>query len=41
MMVIMNNYIGYNDTIAFHPGYYIEEIAEESGLTQALDLQNE
>ncbi len=30
----MNNYIEYNDTIAFHPGYYIKEIVEESGLTQ-------
>ena len=24
----------YNDKIAFHPGYYIKEIIEESGLTQ-------
>lgn len=31
----MSNYIEYNDTIAFHPGYYIKEIVEESGLTQA------
>ena len=31
----MSNYIEYNDKIAFHPGYYIEEIVEESGLTQA------
>ena len=30
----MSNYIDYNDTIAFHPGYYIKEIVEESGLTQ-------
>ena len=30
----MSNYIEYNDKIAFHPGYYIEEIVEESGLTQ-------
>ncbi len=30
----MNNYIEYNDTIAFHPGYYIKEIIDESGLTQ-------
>lgn len=30
----MNNYIEYNDTIAFHPGYYINEIVDESGLTQ-------
>ena len=30
----MSNYIEYNDTIAFHPGYYIKEIVEESGLTQ-------
>lgn len=31
----MSNYIEYNDKIAFHPGYYIKEIIDESGLTQA------
>lgn len=30
----MSNYIEYNDTIAFHPGYYIKEIVDESGLSQ-------
>lgn len=30
----MSNYIEYNDKIAFHPGYYISEVIEESGLTQ-------
>lgn len=30
----MNNYVEYNDIIAFHPGYYIKEIVDESGLTQ-------
>ena len=30
----MNNYLEYNDKIAFHPGYYIKEIIDESGLTQ-------
>jgi addiction module HigA family antidote len=30
----MNNYREHNDMIAFHPGYYIKEIVEESGLTQ-------
>lgn len=30
----MSNYVEYDDTIAFHPGYYIKEIVEESGLTQ-------
>lgn len=30
----MSNYIEYNDAIAFHPGYYIKEIVEKSGLTQ-------
>lgn len=30
----MSNYIEYDDRIAFHPGYYIKEIVEESGLTQ-------
>ena len=31
----MSNYIEYKGSLAFHPGYYIEEIVEESGLTQA------
>ena len=31
----MSNYIEYNDTIAFHPGYNIKEIVDDSGLTQA------
>lgn len=30
----MSNYIEYDDKIAFHPGDYIKEIVEESGLTQ-------
>lgn len=30
----MSNYIEFKDKIAFHPGYYIKEIVEESGLTQ-------
>lgn len=30
----MRNYIEYNDTIAFHPGYYLKEIVDESGLAQ-------
>lgn len=30
----MSNYIEYKDKVAFHPGYYIKEIIEESGLTQ-------
>ena len=30
----MSNYLEYNDKIAFHPGYYIKEIVDESGLTQ-------
>ena len=30
----MSNYIEYNDTVAFHPGYYIKEIVDDSGLTQ-------
>lgn len=30
----MSNFIEYNDKIAFHPGYYLKEIVEESGLTQ-------
>ena len=30
----MPNYIEFDDKIAFHPGYYIEEIVEDSGLTQ-------
>ena len=31
----MSNYIEYKDSLAFHPGYYLEELVEESGLTQA------
>lgn len=30
----MSNYIEYKDKIAFHPGYYIKELVDESGLTQ-------
>ncbi len=30
----MSNYIEYGDQIAFHPGYYIKELIDESGLTQ-------
>lgn len=30
----MSNYIEYNNKIAFHPGHYIKEIVDESGLTQ-------
>ena len=30
----MSDYIEYNDQIAFHPGYYIRELVDESGLTQ-------
>lgn len=30
----MNNYIEYNDKVAFHPGYYINELLDESGLTK-------
>ena len=30
----MSNYVEYNDKVAFHPGYYLKEIVEESGLTQ-------
>ena len=30
----MSDYIEYKDSIAFHPGYYIEELIEESGVTQ-------
>ena len=30
----MSNYIEYNNQIAFHPGYYIKEIIDDSGMTQ-------
>ena len=30
----MSNYIEYKGKVAFHPGYYIKEIVDESGLTQ-------
>lgn len=29
----MSNYIEYNEKIVFHPGYYIKEIVDESGLS--------
>lgn len=31
----MSNYIEFKGSFAFHPGYYIQEIIEDSGLTQA------
>ena len=31
----MSNYIEFRNRVAFHPGYYIKEIIDESGLTQA------
>lgn len=30
----MSNYIEYNNKMAFHPGYYIQELVDDSGLTQ-------
>lgn len=30
----MSNYLVYNDKVAFHPGYYVQELVGESGLTQ-------
>jgi len=30
----MSNYLEYNDQMAFHPGYYIKELVDQSGLTQ-------
>ena len=30
----MSNYIEYKDSIAFHPGYYLKELVDDSGLTQ-------
>ena len=30
----MSNYIEYNGKIAFHPGYYLKELVDDSGLTQ-------
>ena len=30
----MSNYIEYKEKAAFHPGYYIKEIVDDSGLTQ-------
>lgn len=31
---LMSNYIEHNDKIAFHPGYYLKEIIDETGITQ-------
>ncbi len=30
----MSNYIEYKEKVAFHPGYYIKEFVDDSGLTQ-------
>ena len=30
----MSNYVEFNDRIAFHPGYYLKEIIDDTGLTQ-------
>ena len=30
----MSNFFEYKDSLVFHPGYYIKELIEESGLTQ-------
>lgn len=30
----MSNVVEYNDKLAFHPGYYVKELVDESGLTQ-------
>lgn len=30
----MSNYVEFKNKIAFHPGYYVKEIIEDSGLTQ-------
>ncbi len=31
----MSNVVEYNDIMAFHPGYYIAEIIEDMGISQA------
>lgn len=31
---MMNNYIEFNNKIAFHPGYYIKEYIDDLGITQ-------
>lgn len=30
----MSNYLEYKEKVAFHPGYYIKELVDDSGLTQ-------
>lgn len=30
----MSNYIEYQDKVAFHPGYYVKEIIEKTGVIQ-------
>ena len=32
----MNNYIEYNNKMAFHPGYYIQELVEDSVLPKKI-----
>ena len=31
----MSNMIEYNDIVAFHPGYYVADIIEDMGISQA------
>ena len=31
----MSNIVEYKDNIAFHPGYYVKEIIEDMGISQA------
>lgn len=30
----MSNYVEFKNKIAFHPGYYIKELIDDSGMTQ-------
>lgn len=31
----MSNIMSYNEIMAFHPGYYVAEIIEDMGISQA------
>ena len=37
----MSNYIEYNDTIAFHPGYYIKEIIDGNSVLTLAEEEKE
>ena len=37
----MTNNVEYKEIMAFHPGYYIKEIVDDSGLTQTWNYRKD